>query len=99
MNQLVTRPPTREWIPFSTSADGHLYKVKMIQSDSSILGRVFHVARVELQKPPKYCKQVVFDILIMDTLNARRCEKKLVKLRRISTMDSCFFIVHEIIDG
>ena len=98
MNSLVSRPPVRPWIPFGTSTDRYVYKVILIQSDASILGKMFFVARVELLDPPRWQKQTVFDILVMDTLEARRCYQKKVKLRRINTMDSCIYVIHKIIE-
>ena len=98
-NDLTIRPPLREWIPYASSIDPFHYRVLQVQSDSSILGQRFFVMRVELTEKPKRWQhqQLIFDIIVLDTHNAQRCQGKTVKLRRIGTLDSGVYIIHDIV--
>jgi hypothetical protein len=72
--------------------------VEQAQPDSSILGKTIWVMRVLILDPPKWFKEIRFDILVIDTLDAKRCEKKIVTLKRISTIHSNIYVIHKIHD-
>lgn len=104
-NDLVKRPPLREWIPYSTTVVPETYKIEHMEVVYPIPGirpvLLMRASPIEA-KPPRWPwrkRRTHFEFWVMDTPEARRSLGKVVELKRYMTMDACFYTVNRIVEN
>ncbi|MBI4067888.1 hypothetical protein HY413_00580 [Candidatus Kaiserbacteria bacterium] len=103
-NDLIKRPPLRDWIPHSIAIVPEKYKVEHFEVVYPTPGMfrpilILRVSPVEEQpsKWPWQKRRQHFEFWVMDTSEARRSLGKIVEFKRYMTMDSCFYTVNRIV--